>query len=112
MPDLKFQFDTLYKVITQLDPASAPRASRPSGQPSQPYTGTGRWISTCYCLWFSLPLSLWLATGQPGLVLYWQALSGLACLVEKFKRNPHLAIGGVEAGETIAACCVAPGAAK
>ena len=111
MPDLKFQFDTLYKVITQLDSASGSRVEQPSRRPS-PWSETGRWISTCYCLWFSLPLSIWLTTGQFGLVLYWQALSVLACLVEKFNRKPGLALCGIEAGETTAACCVAPGAAK
>jgi hypothetical protein len=111
MPDLKLQFDTLYKVVTQLDSASASRAARSSRRPS-PSSNTGSWISTCYCLWFSLPLSLWLATGQFGLVLYWQALSGVACLIEKFNRKPGLAPCAVEAAETTAACCVASGAAQ
>ena len=111
MPDLTSQLDTLYKVVSQLDSASASRIARSSRRPS-PWSETGRWISTCYCLWFSLPLSLWLATGQLGLVLYWQALSGAACLMEKFTRKSDLMFKEIESEETNAACCVAPGAAQ
>jgi hypothetical protein len=36
-----------------------------------------------FCLWFSLPLSIWLNSGLIGLLLHWQALTYRACLLEK-----------------------------
>lgn len=45
----------------------------------------GRLMDCFYCLslWFSLPISIWLASGWMGIFLHWQALSGAACLLEK-----------------------------
>lgn len=112
MPDLNFldlnlSIDTLYRVIAQLDSASASRATQPAWR-----TIPRRWISACYCFWFSLPLSFWLSSGQLGLALYWQALSSFACLVEKLAGKPRLVLHGIDAQETTAACCVAQGATQ
>lgn len=38
---------------------------------------------TDFSLWFSLPLSIWLTTGWVGLIFHWQAISKMACQVEK-----------------------------
>jgi len=55
---------------------------------------SGRLMDCFYCLslWFSLPLSIWLASGWIGLLLHWQALSGAACLLQRItqKRAPSL----------------------
>jgi len=99
MPDLYSQIGALYRVIVQMDSASDAR--RPA-QRSAWWNGSGRWICTCYCLWFSLPLSIWLSSGWIGLLFYWQALSGVACLVEKFTRKPKPAFATPAAGETTA----------
>ena len=49
-------------------------------------TFLGRLMDCFYCLslWISLPLAIWLSQGWIGLLLHWQALSGAACLLEKF----------------------------
>jgi hypothetical protein len=102
MPDLYSQIGTLYKVIVQLDSAS--ESVRPARR-SAWLSDSGRWICTCYCLWFSLPLSIWLSSGWIGLLFYWQALSGAAFLVEKFARKQKPAFATSAAGETTAESC-------
>jgi hypothetical protein len=108
MPNLAAQIETLYRVIGQLPAQPDSGASREplltnqgahSMRPvSSPHSGRSfpaRWLCSFYCLWFSLPLSVWLSSGWFGLLLYWQALSGVACLVEiaeKFTRKPSLAL--------------------
>jgi hypothetical protein len=102
MPNLAAQIETLYRVIGQLpaQPDSGdPRLPRSEAHSfSSPHSGRSfpaRWLCSFYCLWFSLPLSVWLSSGWFGLLLYWQALSGVACLVEiaeKFTRKPSLAL--------------------
>jgi hypothetical protein len=64
----------------------------------------GRWICTFYCLWFSLPLSIWLSSGWFGLLFYWQALSGAACLLGKLTGKQELALPAMEAREGDASC--------
>jgi hypothetical protein len=36
-----------------------------------------------FCLWFSLPLAVWLSSGWIGLVLHWQAGLNMACWLGK-----------------------------
>jgi hypothetical protein len=98
MPNLAAQIETLYRVIGQLPGQSVsgdPRLPRSEAHSfSSPQSGRSipaRWLCSFYCLWFSLPLSVWLSSGWFGLLLYWQALSGVACLVEKFTRKPSFA---------------------
>jgi hypothetical protein len=109
MPDLSFQIGTLYKVIGQLESASD---SRRTASSTAWWRVSGRWICTCYCLWFSLPLSIWLGSGWIGLFLYWQTLSGAACLVEKFTRQPQAALAAIAAGKITAEYCPVEGAAQ
>jgi hypothetical protein len=35
------------------------------------------------CLWFSLPLSIWLSSGWFGLLVHWRAICGVSCLAEQ-----------------------------
>lgn len=105
MPDLTSQIGILYRVIGQSQPAlgSGPRrnprllardASMALDSPVSRRIGAnipGRWICAFYCLWFSLPLSIWLSSGWIGLLLYWQALAGTACLLEKLTAKRKLA---------------------
>jgi hypothetical protein len=116
MPDLASQIETLYRVIGQLPPQR-----HPGGQPvplspkpaATPHTGSSlqagrgaslRWICGFYCLWFSLPLSVWFSSGWIGLLFYWRALSGVARLLEKLNRKPFFARKGVELREGGARC--------
>lgn len=118
MPSLAAQIETLYRVIGQLpaQPVSgSPRPvllasspvlrtdgaypARPISFPSSGRSLPARWIRSFYCLWFSLPLSVWLNSGWFGLFLYWQALSSVACLtdlVEKFTRKPSFALRAMD----------------
>jgi hypothetical protein len=107
MPDLTTQIETLYRVIGQLEPGSDPGSRRDpqlSAQIEQPRAlptrdgfvpPSGRfarvhWICSFYCLWFSLPFSVWLSTGWIGLFFYWRTLSGTARLLEILTRRPSL----------------------
>jgi hypothetical protein len=99
MPDLYSQIGALYKVIVQIDSASNTRRTE---RPYRWWRVSGRSICTCYCLWFSLPLSIWLSSGWIGLLFYWQVLSGAACLVEKFTRKQQPALAARTAGDTVA----------
>lgn len=118
MPDLPCQIGTLYRIVGQIESgrgAGALRA-RSSRQPDgsaassrSSFTGRRgiaplRWVCTIYCLWFSLPLSIWLSSGWIGLLLYWQVLQGVACLVEKLVGKPGMGAGAIEAGKDDAAC--------
>jgi hypothetical protein len=64
----------------------------------------GRLMDCFYCLslWFSLPLSIWLASGWIGLLVNWQALSGAACLLQSIThpRAPILSEIGAPEGDT------------
>jgi hypothetical protein len=84
MPSLSTQIETLYRVIGPSGPASRPRQ----------WTLSDRWICWFYCLWFSLPLSIWLSNGSIGLLLYWQALLGVACLRERLTGRQGPAFAG------------------
>jgi len=101
MPDLSIQIGTLYRIIGEID-SGANAAARPDRSFSRQEAATFsvgstqplvqgfvkvRWICKFYSLWFSLPLSIWLSSGWIGLLLYWQVLSGVACLVEKLMRR-------------------------
>jgi hypothetical protein len=115
MSDLSTQIETLYRVIGQIRPdydvadvsgsgpdaqrdlqlersiphlatqqgASLARlvASRPTGR-----AASVRLTFKLYCLWFSLPLSVWFASGWIGLFFYWRALSGTARLLDLYAR--------------------------
>ncbi|MGA2903896.1 MAG: hypothetical protein ABSD98_08690 [Candidatus Korobacteraceae bacterium] len=43
----------------------------------------------CLSLWVSLPLAFLLGSGWIGLLIQWQALSGVACLLEKATQRPQ-----------------------
>lgn len=114
MQDLSTQIETLYRVIGQLrpqnEPANEPGAGRNAhslelvAQPAPrqherhraSVTSRGaqvRWIFKFYCLWFSLPLSVWFSSGWIGLFFYWRALSGTARLIDlagRFRRRSPL----------------------
>ena len=45
----------------------------------------------CLSLWASLPLAIWMSNGWIGLLVQWPALSGAACLLERFTRVPEVA---------------------
>jgi len=109
MPDLYRQIGTLYKVIGQLEPASG--LSRATQRPAW-WALPNRWISSLYCSWFSIPLSIWLSTGSVGLSLYWQTLSIAACLVEKLTPNQPPAVAQIADGKITAEYCPAEGAAR
>jgi hypothetical protein len=111
MPNLNFQIDALYKVIGQLESASGSRRDGDAPRPAWSVI-SGRWISTFYCHWFSLPLSIWLSSGSIGLFLYWQVLSSAACLVEKFSRKQPPAFAAIAAGVTNAEYCPVDGVAR
>ncbi len=101
MPSLSVQIGVLYKTIGQLEQGSGPRGTAP--RPAR-LGASGRWLYSFYCLWFSLPLSIWLSTGSIGLLLYWQALSAAACLLEKFSLKQRPASALVAAGPTADYC--------
>jgi len=68
----------------------------------------GRLMDCFYCLslWFSLPLSIWLASGWVGLILHWQALSGAACLLQRITQKTgarFLRVGGLSRRRNM--CC-------
>ncbi len=111
MPELSAQIETLYRVIEQIRPESEPRPRRlaqlqPPALRQAPQQGafhlhsgvhrlsrraaSVRWIFTFYCLWFSLPLSVWFSSGWIGLFFYWRTLSGAARLVDLFSRRPSI----------------------
>ena len=106
MPDLSSQIGTLYRVIGQSNAASGSQHRRYSHTGAEAGMaaldsalsrgGTGRWICSIYCLWFSLPLSIWLSSGWIGLLLYWQVLSGATCLLEKLTGKQRPAMAGMD----------------
>lgn len=58
------------------------------------HAGTG--MMNCFsdfCLWFSLPLSIWLTTGWIGLIFHWQAIAKAACQME---RGPSEGVAALE----------------
>jgi hypothetical protein len=63
----------------------------------------GRFMGCFYCLslWLSLPLAIWLSGGWVGLIGHWQALSGVACLLEKARLSPQSAFRAIFAGTEI-----------
>ena len=58
----------------------------------------------CLSLWLSLPLAIWLSNGWIGLLLYWQALSGAACLLEKLTSGKQPALPLIANLEGDASC--------
>ena len=111
MPELSQQIETLYRVIGQIRP-EPDQAGPCVAQPQRPIrrqtsklgafrlhesaarpTGRAasiRWTFKLYCLWFSLPLSVWFTSGWIGLFFYWRALSGTARFVEILSRRAPL----------------------
>ncbi|MGA7343418.1 MAG: hypothetical protein WBE72_13210 [Terracidiphilus sp.] len=122
MPELTTQIGILYRVIGQLQAASDSGRQDASylhmegkttvfdcARPPQTWRNVSvRWLCSFYCLWFSLPLSIWLSSGWFGLLLYWQTLSGAACLVERFSRGQRLALAAIGARNAEAACAADP----
>lgn len=113
MPDLSSQIETLYRVICQSGPASSAGLQRGANFPSQDsalHSGRtpqdSRWSVSCrfYCLWFSLPLSIWLTSGWIGLLFYWQVLSGAACLLERLSGKRKPALASVQSSDGDAIC--------
>jgi len=68
----------------------------------------GRLMDCFYCLslWFSLPLSIWLASGWVGLILHWQALSGAACLLQRITQKREPVFSGSVVSQGDATCVV------
>ena len=64
----------------------------------------------CLSLWFSLPLVIWLSSGWIGLLAQWQALAGVAFLLERVRSDPQsasrAAIAGNELSEGEQSCCL------
>jgi hypothetical protein len=64
----------------------------------------------CLSLCLSLPLVIWLSSGWIGLLAHWQALAGVACLLEKVKPNPQPALRTILAGNELSegelSCCL------
>lgn len=109
MPNLSTQIGTLYRVIGQCRPAPDAGDRREAdlllqaGILATECTALqNRWRRVArrfYCLWFSLPLSIWLNSGSIGLLLYWQTLSGAACLVERLLGKSKLAVACFDSGD-------------
>ncbi|HUA93645.1 MAG TPA: hypothetical protein VL991_13825 [Terracidiphilus sp.] len=109
MPNLSTQIGTLYRVIGQCRPApcvdgrhEAELLLQAGILATECAALQNKWRNVArrfYCLWFSLPLSIWLSSGSIGLLLYWQTLSGAACLVERLLGKPKLAVAGFDSGD-------------
>jgi hypothetical protein len=114
MPDLSEQIGVLYKVIGQLEPESDALGGIPRLAVSGHRLGCASrsWIRTCYCLWFSTPLTAWLNGGQIGLFLYWHTLSIAAWLAEKLTPRQRTARTAVSTGKMTAEFCPLEGAAQ
>ncbi len=57
--------------------------------------GAGSRMMNCFsdfCLWFSLPLSIWLSMGWVGLIFCWQAIPVAACRMERMPSEDRLTI--------------------
>jgi hypothetical protein len=69
-----------------------------------------RMVDCFYCLslWLSFPMVIWLSSGWVGLLAYWQAPAGIACLLEKAKPNPasRAALAENELSEGELSCCL------
>jgi hypothetical protein len=109
MPSLYNQIEILYKVIGQLEPE--PDTSH-ADHNSTLQNRTSKWFCSLCCLWFSIPLSFWLSSGQIGLTLYWQVLSRVTCLAEMFTHKQRPAETAVAAGKLAAEFCPLEGAAQ
>lgn len=114
MPDLSSQIETLYRVICQSEPVSSIGPQHGSPLLSEDSAALrerraqqdSRWSVSCrfYCLWFSLPLSIWLTSGWIGLLFYWQVLSGAACLLERLTGKQKPARASVQSSDGDAIC--------
>jgi hypothetical protein len=106
MQDLCTQIETLYRVICQSEPVTGAGSERNARLNTRAMQGflPARSICTFYCLWFSLPLSIWLSSGWIGLLLYWRALSGVACLVEGFTPKQRPACAGADLSDGDVSC--------
>jgi hypothetical protein len=104
--DLGTQIETLYRVIGQSQPVAGAGSWRNAhlNKGAKQWFHSARWICMFYCLWFSLPLSIWLSSGWIGLLLYWQALSDAACLVEKFTGKQRPAYAGADLSDGDVSC--------
>ena len=75
-------------------------------------SGAGKRLMDCFCclsLWlYLLPLIIWLSSGWIGLLTHWQALAGVAFLLEKARLNPALRtiLAGNELSEGELQCCL------
>jgi hypothetical protein len=68
----------------------------------------GRLMDCFYCLslWISIPMAIWLSSGWIGLFVYWQALSGAACLLERATSEPEPVFSRIEPIEGGTPCAV------
>jgi len=80
-----------------------PRSWRGPGVPSR-LMNCFYWLS----LWVALPLAIWLTLGWIGLLNHWQALSGMACLLERTRlssqRELRVVLDGNEISEGETSC--------
>ncbi len=60
----------------------------------------------CLSLWFSLPFAIWLTHGWIATLLHWLALSGAACLLERFTRGREERAYPIETFEGDIPCAV------
>ena len=71
-----------------------------------------RFTESFYCLslWLSLPLFIWLNSGWIGLLAHWQALAGVAFLLERMRPGPQpasrAALAGNKLSEGELSCCL------
>jgi hypothetical protein len=55
----------------------------------------------CLSLWASLPMTIWLNSGWIGLLIHWQALSRVACLLQSAMISLQPAFSTVASGTEI-----------
>lgn len=68
----------------------------------------GSLLDCFYCLsvWFSLPFAIWLGAGWAGSLLHWLALSGAACLLERFTAPREAQVPALQTFEGDLPCAV------
>ena len=69
----------------------------------------GKLMDCFYCLslWLSLAPAIWLDTHWSTRLLYWLALSGAACLLERFTRQHEPELSRIQLVEEESTCAVA-----
>ena len=54
----------------------------------------------CVSIWVALPFGIFLASTMGEKIIYWLAVSGMACLLEQATEKKHLSNHGEEENET------------